>query len=183
MPDSDAALLRRIPSERVAIEGFYRRHVDAVERFAVRRCHDPGHAAELVSAVFLAVIDSASGYDPRRGTARAWLFGIAIRLLADERRRWWRDERAMRRFAGQAVLDSDDYARGPGIHAALETLSVRDRELFLLVAHDELPVAEAARALGITPVAGRMRLHRARLALKKAIDMPETAAVAEPEGS
>lgn len=192
MPDSDAALLSRIPADRAALESFYRRHVDAVERFAVRRCRTPVETAELVSAVFLAVIDSAPRYDAGRGTARAWLLGIALRLLADERRRWWRDENARRRFAAQALLEPDDYVRleeridaarrGASVQAALGTLSARDRELFLLVAQDELPVADAARLLGITPVAGRMRLRRARLALRGALEEPGVSSTADPEG-
>jgi RNA polymerase sigma factor (sigma-70 family) len=193
MSESDAALLGRIPSDRAALERFYRCHVDAIERFAVRRSRDPGEAAELVSAVFLAVIESAAGYDARRGPARAWLFGIAVRLLAEERRTWWRDERTMRRFAGQAVLEPDDYARledqidaarrGPAVVAALDSLSARDRELFLLVAEEELSVADAARVLGITPVAGRMRLRRARLKLRGALETPELVPVSETEGT
>lgn len=57
-----------------------------------------------------------------------------------------------------------DAARAaPALEAALASeLTPSERELFLLVAYDELSVAEAARSLGLTPVAGRMRLARAR---------------------
>lgn len=192
MPDSDAALLGRIPADRAALEHFYRRHVDGVERFAVARCRNPDEAAELVSAVFLAVIDSAAGYDRRRGSARSWLLGIALHLMGGERRRWWRDDDARRRFAGQAVVEADDYARleeridaarqGAAVREALRSLSSRDRELFLLVAQDELSVADAARLLGISPAAGRMRLRRARLALREALGASGPHPIAEPEG-
>jgi RNA polymerase sigma-70 factor (ECF subfamily) len=52
---------------------------------------------------------------------------------------------------------------------ALADLTDAEQDLFLLVAHDGLPVADAARALGLTPVAGRMRLARARRKLRAAL--------------
>jgi RNA polymerase sigma-70 factor (ECF subfamily) len=52
---------------------------------------------------------------------------------------------------------------------ALAELTDAEQDLFLLVAHDGLPVADAARALGLTPVAGRMRLARARRKLRAAL--------------
>jgi RNA polymerase sigma-70 factor (ECF subfamily) len=52
-------------------------------------------------------------------------------------------------------------------------LTPSERDLFLLVAYDELSVAEAARSLGLTPVAGRMRLARARKKLKAAVGLQD----------
>jgi RNA polymerase sigma-70 factor (ECF subfamily) len=49
-------------------------------------------------------------------------------------------------------------------------LTPAERELFLLVADDGLSVAEAARSLGCSAVAGRMRLARARRKLRAVID-------------
>lgn len=90
MTEPDHRLLARIPGDAAALETFYRRHVDAVERFAAARARNPHEAADLVSAVFLAVIDGTARHDGRRGPAGPWLLGIARNLLADERRRWWR---------------------------------------------------------------------------------------------
>jgi RNA polymerase sigma factor (sigma-70 family) len=50
---------------------------------------------------------------------------------------------------------------------ALDRLAPAEREIFELVAFDELSVAEAARVAKIRPTAARVRLHRARTRLKR----------------
>jgi DNA-directed RNA polymerase specialized sigma24 family protein len=76
---SDAVLLARIDDPR-AFEAFYRRHMQAVLRFATRRCRTPDEAAELVSVVFLEVRTAGRGYDGRRGPARPWLATVDGRV-------------------------------------------------------------------------------------------------------
>jgi RNA polymerase sigma-70 factor (ECF subfamily) len=73
-----------ISSDPDAFERFYRRHVEAVERFVARRVSDPCLVADLTADVFVAAIDSAGAYRRSRGEPRAWLFGIAAR---DQHRR------------------------------------------------------------------------------------------------
>jgi DNA-directed RNA polymerase specialized sigma24 family protein len=60
--------VRRISTDPAALEAFYRAHVDAVERFVVRRVSEPHRAADLTAEVFLAAIEAADGTD--RGEAR-----------------------------------------------------------------------------------------------------------------
>jgi RNA polymerase sigma-70 factor, ECF subfamily len=177
--DSDARLLARVPAPE-AVAALYERHVDAVFRFAVRRCRDPEDVADLVATVFLEMFASAAGYDRRRGGARAWLLGIAIRCLADQQRAGYRRAELQRRLAGAVEFDRDEYeaveaaidaARAaPAVEQALAgELTEAERELFLLVAEDGLSVAEAARAVGLRAGAARMRLARARRKLRQAI--------------
>ncbi|MGP4112068.1 RNA polymerase sigma factor [Streptomyces sp. 4N509B] len=165
-------------------EEFYRRHVDAVTRFVARRVTDPHTVADLVADVFVAVIHSAHTYRPRRGSERAWLYGVARNVVSAERRRSAREARLGSRIAGRRLLEADDISRledkldaeSPGRRAlaALARLPEGERAVVELVAVDELTVAEAAAALGIRPVTARVRLHRARKALR-------TSTVGEPE--
>jgi RNA polymerase sigma-70 factor (ECF subfamily) len=62
--------------------------------------------------------------------------------------------------AVDARLDAEAQRRR--LRTALCSLSEPDRELLLLVAWEGLTSAEAASALGISSVAARSRLHRAR---------------------
>jgi RNA polymerase sigma factor (sigma-70 family) len=159
-------------------EEFYRRHVDAVTRFVARRVDDPHTVADLVADVFVAVIHSAHTYRPGRGTERAWLYGVARNVVSAERRRTAREAALNGRIAGRRLLESDDIARleekldaeSPGRRAlaAMARLPDSQRALLELVAVDQLTVAEAAAALGIHQVAARVRLHRARAALRAA---------------
>jgi RNA polymerase sigma factor (sigma-70 family) len=164
--------LRRIAHDPDAFEAFYRRHLDAVQRFVARRVDDPYLAADLTADVFLAAIDSARSYRPGRGTPIAWLFGVARNVVAAERHRTIRERRAASRFAAAELVAPEDLARlheridaeagRRRIHRAIERLPAGERAVLELVALDGLGVSEAARALGIGPVAARVRLHRAR---------------------
>lgn len=176
----DAELLAAVP-DADAVRVLYERHVDAVFRFAVRRCRNPEDVADLVSAVFLELFSAAAGYDRGKGGARAWLLGIAARCLADQRRGEYRRADLAARLGAEPEFSSEEHDRveamidaarlAPAAEQALaEQLTQAELAIFLLVAHDQLPVADAARSLGLGPVAGRMRLSRARRKLRAAIE-------------
>lgn len=175
----DADLLAAVPDAE-AVRVLYARHVDAVFGFAVRRCRDPEDVADLVSTVFLEMFSAAASYDRRRGEVRVWLLGIAARCLADQRRSEYRRSQLITRLGTAPELRGDEHERveamldaarlAPSVERALGGLTEAEQALLLLVAHDELPVADAARSLGLTPVAGRMRLARARHKLRAAME-------------
>lgn len=165
-------LITDIGADPDAFEAFYREHLEAVQRFVARRVSDPHLAADLTADVFLAVIDSAAGYRPALGTPRAWLFGIARNVLAMHVRRTVREAHAVARLQSRRVLAPDAIQRiteridaeraARDLLAGLGDLEEGQRAVVELVAVDGLSPAEAAAALGITPVAVRVRLHRAR---------------------
>ncbi|MFD3504800.1 RNA polymerase sigma factor [Streptomyces sp. NPDC058678] len=187
-----AERLRGGPAEAVRdpqlFEEFYRRHVDAVMRFVARRVDDPHTAADLTAEIFIAVLDSAHSYRPRLGSETAWLYGIARNVVSSERRRVAREAERDLRFAGRRLLEADDIARiedkldaeSPGrrVLAALARLPEGERAVMELVAVDQLTVTEAAAVLGIRQVTARVRLHRARKALRAETDFQ--AAEADP---
>jgi RNA polymerase sigma-70 factor (ECF subfamily) len=163
-----------------AVRTLYERHVDAVLRFAVRRCRAPEDVADLASMVFLELFSAAASYDARYADARPWLLGIAARLLADEHRRDYRHRDLVDRLGARPAFAEAEYERveqmldaarlSPRVERALHReLTAAERELFLLVAADGLSVADAGRCLGTTPVAARMRLARARRKLRGAL--------------
>jgi RNA polymerase sigma-70 factor (ECF subfamily) len=175
----DADLLAAVP-DADAVRRLYARHIDAVFRFAVRRCRNPEDVADLVSTVFLEMFSAAASYDRRRGEVRVWLLGIAARCLADQQRADYRRSELVARLGTVPELRGEEHERveamldaarlAPAAERALAELTEAEQALFLLVAHDGLPVADAARSLGLTPVAGRMRLARARRKLRVAME-------------
>jgi RNA polymerase sigma factor (sigma-70 family) len=180
----------RIAHDPEAFETFYRAHVEDVQRFVARRVADPHLAADLTAEVFLAAIDAAPTYRPGRGAPVAWLFGIARNVVAGELRRAGRERRAQARVEGSRLLEPDDVARlqeridaaaqARRLHAALADLADGERAVFELVALDDLSPAEAAAALGIRPVTARVRLHRARGALREQLFDDGTNPIARP---
>lgn len=169
--------VRRIGRDPRAMEAFYLEHLALVRQFVTRRAHDPHTAADLTSATFLSAMNSAHRYSPDKGTPGAWLLGIAFRTVRAEERRSARHWRATSRAGGRRELADDaidalekqiDAQRAHS--ATLSTLRALphvDQALLELTALEELSVADAARALGLSPGAARVRLHRARQRLQK----------------
>jgi len=63
-------------------ERLYRSQIESVTAFFARRSTDPQTVADLTAETFVRVITSFGTFDPRKGTARAWVFGIAQRVYA-----------------------------------------------------------------------------------------------------
>jgi RNA polymerase sigma-70 factor, ECF subfamily len=176
--------IRGIASDRDTFEAFYRRHVEAVQRFVARRVDDPFLAADLTADIFLAAIDSAPTYRPDRGTPVQWLYGIARNVVRAERRRSARELRATGRVSGRALVDPDDLtalvdridaeAQARRLYELLDRLDDDDRGLLELVAVDGLSVRDAAKVVGVSAVNARVRLHRARKALQQHLAHPIT---------
>jgi RNA polymerase sigma factor (sigma-70 family) len=180
---ADEALVAALRTDPAALEEFYRRHVRGLTRYAARRMRDPSEAADLVAAAFLEAVESSARYDPRRGRPIAWLTGIAANLAAVQARREAAAARALARVDGQRPLEPDDFdrlehqidaaRRVDRARAALDRLSPVEREMLELVGQEGLLPGEAARLLGISPVAARMRLARARKKARQALERDE----------
>jgi RNA polymerase sigma factor (sigma-70 family) len=176
---TDEELLVAIAAGPGAIGEFYLRHVARVTGMGVRRFDNAEDAADFVATVFLEVLRSADRFDPRRGSAVAWLYGLAGNVAGGMRRQRAQAAVAEQELAGRAYLDADDYARVEEridaaaelrrTYQAVQDLPEQDRRLLELIAVDGLSTAEAARALKISPVAARVRLTRARRRLRAAL--------------
>lgn len=179
-----AEQLRWIGADPDLFEAFYREHVEEVQRFVVRRVGDRERAADLTAEIFLAAIESAHRYRPRRGAPKAWLYGIARVLVANDRRRQGRERAGEEGLRGSTLLDEDDAVRldaridatasSRELYAAMDGLPEAERAVLELVAIDELTVAEAAAAVGVRPGTARVRLHRARRKLRTELEAAAT---------
>jgi RNA polymerase sigma-70 factor (ECF subfamily) len=183
--------LRWIGTDPDLFEAFYREHVEGLQRFVARRVGDRERAADLTAEIFLAAIDSAHRYRPRRGAPKAWLYGIARVLVANDRRRLGRQRAGEERLRGSTLLDEEDAARMDArldaaaqsrhLYEAMDRLPEAERAVLELVALDELTVAEAAAAAGVRPVTARVRLHRARRKLREELDAAATQSIPSKE--
>lgn len=163
-PDSE--LLTRLRNEPALIGVLYERHAQAVFRYLARRTGE-GTAEDLVSDVFVAALAGRKRVVAHASdSALPWLYGIARNVLQNHLRR--RRASLPREARADAVdwdaVDSriDAEAQRSELRTALANLSRSERELLLLVAWEGLSPTEAAEALGISKIAARSRLHRAR---------------------
>jgi RNA polymerase sigma-70 factor (ECF subfamily) len=142
---------------------LYDAHVEAVLAYAIART-DRQHALEATEATFL-VAWRRFGELPEH--PRPWLFGVARRVLADQRKaaaRYHALEDKLARHAGtydEADI-ADNVTERHEVLEQLRRLGERDREVLLLVAWEGLSLSEVAAAMGCSVTAATVRLHRAR---------------------
>ena len=141
------------------------RHLDAVARYARRRgARDPDDVAAECMTIAWRRLDDVPADDPL-----PWLLGCARRVVLaqhrHERGRVALDDVPEPRFEAPEPVGLD-----AALSQALSALSDLDREALLLIAWEDLTPTQAAQALGINPVAFRVRLHRARRRCSSALD-------------
>jgi RNA polymerase sigma-70 factor (ECF subfamily) len=159
-------------------ERLYRGNVDAVTAYFARRTADPQTVADLTADTFVAAITSIATFDPGRGTARAWVFGIARRVYAAHCEAHAQHNNRVIRLAGRRELDTDQVEElldridaeraGRRLVSELTALPEPDRAVIELVDLAGLKPAEAAVVLRTSAGAVRMRLMRARGRLRRA---------------
>ncbi len=158
----------------VAFTALVDREGPDVYAYLVRRA--PADAEDLLGRVWVEAYASRRSFDPARGSARSWLFGVARHVLL----RHWRDRRP---DPGDPMLTAtpvdpwdevdarlDSAALAGPLRAALGGLPEVDREMLLLIAWEQFTPTEAAAVVGIPPVTARTRLHRARSRMRTALE-------------
>lgn len=163
---SDAEFIARSLDAPDAFRSVFDRHFDAVHGYLARRVGRV-RADDLASQTFVVAFERRASFRPEAVDARPWLFGIATRLLMNERRSEKRLLKTTVRLAArsEASLSHTD-REPPGLDGAVATalagLDVDMRDVLLLVAWGELSYEEVAQALAIPIGTVRSRLSRAR---------------------
>src|ERR1700680_5041439 len=106
MTSDEALMLEFQLGSRAAFEELFARYRGPLHGFFRRRLNDAGRADDLTQETFLAVIHATSRYEPR-ALVRTYLYGIALKLLAAERRKQFRNAPAQY-DAEHAIDDAAD---------------------------------------------------------------------------
>ncbi len=139
--------------------------------YALRR-RSAVDAADVVAETFVSAwrrIDEI----PDEPATKAWLLGVARRVITAQAKGDRRDAELTERLAEQfgqrfgAVPPVERLEQISIIGAAIERLSENDRELLFLVAWDQLQPAEIGILLGLPGPVVRKRLQRARKRLRR----------------
>ncbi|MEO5982940.1 MAG: RNA polymerase sigma factor [Pedococcus sp.] len=152
-----------------AFAGLFRDAFDDVLRFCTRRLAP--ETAEDIAAETMAVAWRRFEEMPAsRGDQRAWLFTTARNLMLrdsrnDSRRRTLAVRIAPSQISDVPGVDGEASAR-VDLGRAWGLLSERHQEALALTVWEGLTTLEAATVLGISPVAYRLRLSRARKVLR-----------------
>lgn len=145
-------------------------HLDDVFGYLLYLTRHHETAEDLTGSTFEKALRLWGRFDPRRGSARTWLLGIARTTALDHFRA---ESRRRRREEATARPDrfEETYAEGvsPRLRAALAALSAADREIVALRVVLDLDGEETARVLGIKTSAVSTRLSRALQRLEEKV--------------
>jgi RNA polymerase sigma-70 factor, ECF subfamily len=174
---SDGALVGRVLVGDVdAFDLLYRRHAPAISRLCRARAHRLAEPSDAVQEVFARALERLDALrDPE--AFGPWLRGIARNVLADGFRRPRAVEAEEPDFDELRTPDvgPDERAEiaelAALVRGSMAGLSPRDATAVSLVATLDLSTAELATALGVSPTAAKVALHRARARLRRALDL------------
>jgi RNA polymerase sigma-70 factor, ECF subfamily len=153
-------------------ERIYAEHHQAVRAYVRRRAPE-AVVDDVVSDTFVVCLRKI---DRVPAEPLPWLYAVARKTLANERRR-----RARLAHGHEAHVAEPTPVGDGALAAAFNALSERDREVLRLVAWEGLSLADAATALGCSAVACRVRYHRAKSRLASKLGAAASV-LTEPKG-
>jgi len=154
-------------------DALYRETASDLFAYVLTLLRDRSAAEDVTAAAFERAYRRQGTYDPRKGTRRAWLFGIARNAALDELRRRRRSAALLADPEDVGGSDTEETAvRRAAVRAALAQLDPRERELIALKFHAGLSNAEIAGVLGVSESNAGTRVHRAVNRLRKACHAP-----------
>jgi RNA polymerase sigma factor (sigma-70 family) len=172
---TDAALLVAASSDPDAFRALYDRYADPIHGYFARRSGDADAAFDLTAETFAqAWLVRARFRDEVGGSAAPWLFGIARNVLLMSLRRGRLERRATERLGVAERLGgpyepasaAPDESWADGADELLDALPPGQREAVRLRVVQELAYEQVAAALGTSPAAARVRVHRGLAALR-----------------
>lgn len=169
--DEDSRLLLRSATEPALVGELYRRNQDPLLGWFMRRTLDAEVAADLAAETWATVVLHRDRFDAERGTATAFIWGVAKNVLQN----WWRQgavERRARERLGMPILEIDDEAIAhveslvdlrdvtDEIASAICALPEGERAAVELRVVEGLDYREVAARLDCQPGAARVRVSR-----------------------
>ena len=140
---------------------------------AIQILGNPDDAADAVHDALAAVLSKPSAYDRKKGPLKPWFLRVVRNRCVDQiRRRRQADVPVEELIDNNATPEQalQNAQRDHGLNKALAAISPDQRQIVVLRDYLELSYAEIAEVQGIAKGTVMSRLHRARMALKEALE-------------
>ena len=160
LTDEELALRART-EPRAAFEILFERHRGPLYNFLLRQGADEARVDDLFQMAFLKAFRAIPTFR-EEARFKTWLYTIAVNVLQDDRRATVRRGATMEIRETMMVAEpetggGEDVDR---VKEALGRVAPNHRQLFTLVRFQGLSIAEAAKAVGMTPAAAKVTLFR-----------------------
>lgn len=172
--DEQELVARACAGDTGAFASLYDQYVHKIYSYIVMRVGDPETAQDLTADVFLRALESLDTFEWRGFPVSSWLFRIARNRVVDHlRRRQRRKQVPLLEEALELASELEPFhlvekqVSREQLLAAIAQLTDIQREIIALRFAAELPIAQAARVLGISEEAVKARQHSALSALRR----------------
>lgn len=171
---SDATLLA---GDAEAFGVFYRRHEGVLVGWLRKRTGHADLAADLAAESFARALQGRNTYDPAKGEARAWLFGIARNVLARGLERGRVEDEVRQRLGMQPIelYDEEIRAIDEGAGAAVDLLATLPADQVAAITGrviDDQDYDDLASRLGCSESVVRKRVSRGLGAMRDTLEVP-----------
>jgi RNA polymerase sigma-70 factor, ECF subfamily len=168
--ESDLADAFRAGDER-ALRALYDRHSPLIYRIAFATLRNRMDAEDVTQTTFVSAWRGRETYDPKQGSLKGWLVGIARRRIIDQIRINDRQRRAEEAAKGPQdqveVANVDRVVDQLVIAAALDELPPSQRSVLELAFVDDLTHTQIAARTGMPLGTVKSNLRRGLLALRR----------------
>lgn len=162
-PDDSALAAAACAGDVRAFEALVRRHESRVLRVLRLLGVHPQEREDVAQEVFLRVFRHLATFDRKRSFS-SWIYKVSVNASHD-----WRERRTNDLELGSAPepTTQQEGDLGRKLERALEALTDREREVFILKELEGLETDDVAKSLDLTAVTVRRHLGLARERLKK----------------
>src|SRR5436309_10882196 len=173
--DEERLLVDRAKRDPREFGALYDRHLQQIYRFVYSRVREQTAAEDVTSEVFIKALKAMPRYQDTGRPFAAWLYQIAVNAIAD-RYRTLRPAQPLEDFhdlsvAGPAIEEQaaqrDEVRR---IWAIVEELPSQQRTALVLKFQEDMKIEDIALAMGKTPGAVKLLIHRGVTKLREAAD-------------
>lgn len=175
----DAELLLGTDRDPESFAAFYRRHEQGVLAYFRHRTHQADLVADLTAETFAHALASRRSFDPARGPARGWLFGIASHVLSRSLRKRRVEDRARRKIGLERIeFTESEYERievmsvADLLEIALDGIPDNQRRALQLRVVEERTYEDVASQMQSSQVLARQRVRRGLTALRSRLEDP-----------
>jgi RNA polymerase sigma-70 factor (ECF subfamily) len=148
--------------------------IERVYSYVAYRVGDGVHAEDITSETFERALRYRKRYDERRGSPISWLIGIARRVIADHVAGQHAHAAEVPELAADGAFE-EQVASRLELRAAVRELPERDQELIALRFGADLTAKQIARVLGLRTNTVEVSLHRALMAMRRALEHEQRA--------
>lgn len=173
MTQDDALLIEKGQNGEMAFSELYERFFPQIFGFISRRLSDRAEVEDLVSIIFMKVLEQLHRYDCQQGRFKPWLYAIATRTLIDYFRTH-SHRKTQDIESAESIADphnnphdlAETSQHNTSVLNAIHSLPERHQRVLLLRYYSDLSIEELAETLGVNKNHVSVLIHRALSAFK-----------------